>query len=66
MRDGRSESQLAAFVLCSHKPAESKICPRRRRTDTLSHLAVAYMREKDKPRAVDLLMQLRSEFPDNP
>lgn len=29
-------------------------------------LAIAYVREKDKPRALELLTQLRSEFPDNP
>lgn len=29
-------------------------------------LAIAYVREKDKPRALELLTQLRSEFPANP
>jgi hypothetical protein len=29
-------------------------------------LAIAYVREKDKPHAVELLTQLRSEFPSNP
>lgn len=29
-------------------------------------LAIAYVREKDKPRALELLTQLRSEFPSNP
>ncbi len=29
-------------------------------------LAIAYVREKDKAKALDLLASLRSEFPDNP
>jgi hypothetical protein len=29
-------------------------------------LAIAYVREKDKARAVEILSSLRSKFPDNP